>query len=47
MTSMNLSDIAILNIKVAAYGCIIGGISKREVIKLMQNTNLSEKSGTL
>ena len=47
MMSMNLSDIAILNIKVAAYGCIIGGISKREAIKLMQNTNLSEKSGTL
>ena len=42
MMSMNLSDIAVLNIK-----GIIGLISKNEAIKLLQNTNLAEKSGTL
>ena len=34
MTSMNLSDSAILNIKGADYCCIISGISKREAINL-------------
>ena len=33
MMSMNLSDVAILDIKNADYRCIISGISKREVIK--------------
>ena len=47
MMSMNLSDISILNIKSADYCCIISGISKSEVINLMQNTDLTEKSGTL
>ena len=47
MVSMNLSDIAILNIKGSDYCCIISGISKREATNLMQNTNLTEKSGTL
>ena len=42
MMSMNLSDIAILNIK-----GIIGLISKNEAIKLLKNTNLTEKSRTL
>ena len=40
MMSMNLSDIAILNIKTADYRCIISRISKSEAIKLMQNTDL-------
>ena len=35
MISMNLSDIAILNIKSADYCCIISGISKSEAINLM------------
>ena len=47
MISMNLSDIAILNIKSADYCCITSGISKNEAINLMQNNNLTEKSGTL
>ena len=33
---MNLSDIAILNIKGANYCCIVSGISKSEAISLMQ-----------
>ena len=47
MMSMNLSDIAILNIKSTDYGCIITGISKSEAINVMQNIDLTEKSGTL
>ena len=45
--SVNLSDIAILNIKGSDYRCIISLISKNEAIKLRQNVNLSEKSGAL
>ena len=44
--SMNLSDIAILNIKCSDCRCI-NLISKTEVINLMQNADLKEKSGTL
>ena len=47
MMSMNLSDIAILNIKGSDYCCIISLISKNEAIILMQNADLLEKSGTL
>ena len=47
MMSMNLSDIAILNIKESDYRCIISLISKTEAIKLMQNEYLTEKSRTL
>ena len=47
MMSVNLSDIAILNINVVDYRCITSGISKREVTKLMQNIDLTEKSVTL
>ena len=43
MMSMNLNDIAILNIKSADYCCRISGISKNKAINLMQNTNLTEK----
>ena len=46
MMSMNLSDIAILNIKGLDYHCIVNGISKSEVINLMQNADLTEKSRT-
>ena len=46
MMSMNLSDIAILNIKGSDYCCIISLIRKNEAINLMQDSDLSEKSGT-
>ena len=45
--SMNLRDIAILKIESADYHCIITGISKSEVIKLLQNIDLAEKSESL
>ena len=45
--SMKRSDIAILNIESSDYRCNISGISKNEGINLMQNTDLTEKSGTL
>ena len=47
MMSMNLSDIAILNIKGYDYRCIISLNSKNETIDLMQNADLTEISGTL
>ena len=47
MTSVSRRDIAILNIKGSDYGCIISLISKNETIKLLQNGDLTEKSGTL
>ena len=40
--SINLSDIAILNIKSDDYCCIIDTIIKNEVTDVMENT---EKSG--
>ena len=36
MMSINLNDIAILNIKGSGYRCIISSISKNEAINLMQ-----------
>ena len=45
--SMNLGDIAILNIKGSDYCCIINRISNNQAINLIQSTNLTEKSGTL
>ena len=45
--SVNLSDIAILNIKGSDYRCIISLISKNEAINLMQNADLTEKSRAL
>ena len=47
MMSMNLSDIAILNIKGSDYRCIIGGISKNEAINLIKNIYFTESSRTL
>ena len=44
---MNLSHIAILKIKNANYHYVISGISKNEAVKLFQNFDLTEKSGTL
>ena len=47
MMSINLSGIAILGIKSADYRCIISRISKSEAINIMQNIDLTQKSGTL
>ena len=44
MMSMNLSDIAILNIKSDDYRCIFSGISKNEATSLMQNADLTENT---
>ena len=41
--SMNLRNIAILNIKSACYCCIISKICKNEAINLIQNADLIEK----
>ena len=43
MMSMNLNDIALLNIKGAKYCRITNGILKNEYIDLMQNVFLMEK----
>ena len=42
MMTMNLSDIAIFKTKNVNNRCIIPGITKSEVINLMQNINLTE-----
>ena len=47
MMSMNLSDVAILNIQGSDYRCIISLIRKNDAIKSMQNSDLTKKSGTL
>ena len=47
MTSLNLSDIAILKMKGSDYHCIITLLSKNEAINLMQNADLTEKNGIL
>ena len=47
MISINLSNIAILNIKGSDYHCIISLISKNEAIELLQSADLTAKSGTL
>ena len=47
MMSMNLSDIAILNIKSTDYWCIISGISKNEAVNLILNADLAKKKGNI
>ena len=47
MMSMDLSDIAILDIKGSDYCCIISLISKNEAINVMQNADLIEKKGSV
>ena len=44
---MNISDIAILNIKGSDYCCIVSLISQNEALNLLQNAYLTEKTGTL
>ena len=43
MMSMNLSNIAVLNIRSIDYYCIISGIIKSEAINLMQKADLTQK----
>ena len=45
MMSMNLGDIAILNVEGSDYCCIISSNSKNEAINIMQNADLTEKCG--
>ena len=47
MISVNLSDIAILNVQGSDYGYIITLISKNEAINLLQNADLTEKRGRI
>ena len=44
---MNLSNIAVLNIEGSDYQCIIILITKNKAIYLMENADLTQKSGTL
>ena len=46
MMSINLSNIAILNTTSSEYCCIICLISKKEAMNLLQNADLTDKSGT-
>ena len=41
---MNLSDVAILNIRGIDYRCIISAISKSEAVYLLQKADLKEKN---
>ena len=43
MISVNLSDIATVNIKGSNYRCIIKLISKNKAMDFLQNDDLSEK----
>ena len=47
MMSVNLSDIAILNIKGSDYCCINSLISKHQAINLKQNADLTKKNRAL
>ena len=47
MMSMNLSDIAILNIKGSNYDCVFSLSSKNKAINLLKNVDLTEKSRTI
>ena len=41
--SVNLDNVAILNMNGVNYRCILSGIRKSEAVNLLQNANLSEK----
>ena len=43
MMSKNLSNIAILKIKVSDYCCVIHLIDKNEAVNLIENADLTEK----
>ena len=46
MISVELKKLAISNINGFGYCCIVNGTGKNEAIKLLKDTNLTEKSGT-
>ena len=43
MMSINLHNIAVLDINAVGFGCVITGISKFEAANLLQNAILSKK----
>ena len=45
--SVNLSNIAVLNIKGSDYRCIISLNNKNEAINVMQNADLTEKKQSM
>ena len=47
MMSINVNNVAILNIKGSGYCCINSLISKTVVINLLQNVDLTKKNVTL
>ena len=47
MISIKLSDIAILSIKDSDYHCVVNLIRKSEAINIIQNADLTKKSGTI
>ena len=47
MISMKFSGIVTLNIQNANYRYIVTGISKSKALKLLQNIDLTEKTGKL
>ena len=47
MMSINLNNIAILNIRSAVYCWIINIISESEAINLLEKVNVGKKSGSL
>ena len=47
MMPINLSNIAILNIKGSDYRCIISLVSKNVAVNLLQNADLTKNAGTL
>ena len=47
MMSVNLNDVAILNIKAADYCGIISGIRQIDAVDVLQNANLTKKRGIL
>ena len=44
---MNLKDNIFLNIRGVDYDCFMNKISKSEIVNLLQNADLSKKSGLL
>ena len=44
MVSVNLCNVAFVNIKGTRYCCIISWINKSEAINLLENTDLTKKS---
>ena len=47
MMSMDLNNIAIINIRGVDYRHVTNGISKSEIVNLLQNADLSEKGRSL